>query len=44
MVTVNISKCSLIMSSISESENVYNANLSSLNISLDMTSSNKSQF
>ena len=43
-VTVNITKCSLIISSISESENVDSANLSSLNISTDTTSSNKSKF
>ena len=43
-VTENITKCSWIMSSISESESVDSANLSSLNISNDATSSNKSQF
>ena len=43
-VTVNITKCSLIMSSTSESGYVDNANLSLLNISTDTTSSNKSQF
>ena len=43
-VTVNITKCSLIISSISKSENVDYASLSSLNISTNTTASNKSQF